>query len=306
MIIQLIMKQVKCNLCHSSKFEVIYKATSRQFSHKPDSYQCTNIRHGEYYRLVKCTECGLYYSSPRPDANSLLKGYTSAKDEIYKEELQGRFKTFARNLKNIEKYKKKGLLLDIGCSIGIFLSLAQNKAWKVHGIEPSQWCVDQCKKLFNIKIKKGTYQKLNNTKTRFDVITLWDVLEHLDDPLDALKTCRDLLKKDGLLVFSTLNFRSVYARMLGKKWPWLMKMHIYYFDKKTIKKYLEKAGLKLIQLSMYKHTISINYLLYKLKTISPFLFSLMKMIKKIFLLNKNIYITFRWGDFMTIYARKNN
>lgn len=298
------LKKVNCNLCNKNDFKIIHKSTIKSFRNSRPGYACTNEGHGEYYQIVKCGNCGLYYSSPRPDSAELKKGYSEAEDTVYKDELNGRIKTFRRSLKNISHYKQRGELLDVGCSLGVFLSEAKAQGWQIHGIDPSKWSVEQCGKLFNIKIRQGTYMDLAHFKKKFDVITMWDVLEHLDNPLNALIQCKNALKDDGLLVFSTVDFGSIYARILGRNWPWLMKMHIYYFDKHTIKEYIEKAGLKLVRLSAYRHTVSINYLLYKLNRVNRFLYYIVKFIKKAFLFNNNVFITFGMGDFMEVYAKK--
>jgi len=298
------LKVVNCNLCKSKGVEVVYPATISKSGSTKFSYACTNDGHGEYYQIVRCKQCGLHFCSPRLNSSNLENEYSKLSDDIYQKELGGRIKTFQRNIVNISRYKKKGHLLDVGCSLGSFLSEAQKKEWIVEGIEPSSWCIKKAKELFNINIRQGTYKDLNKFGRKFDVITLWDVLEHLDDPLEALVKCREVLKDDGILVFSTVDIGSFYAKIMGKKWPWLMKMHIYYFDKKTIKEYLKKSGLSLIKIKKYKHTIGINYLLYKLKKINSLFYFLVKFIKKTIIFNKNIYITFGLGDFMEVYARK--
>lgn len=295
---------VNCNLCKKNDTKIIYESSIKDDANNNLGYLCTDTGHGEYFQLVECKNCGLKYSSPREDTSFLEDAYAKVKDEIYKEELNGRIRTFRENLKNIDKYIKKGKLIDVGCSIGAFLHLAQKCGWIANGIEPSEWCVQQCKKIFNIDVLKGTYKELKKFHQEFDVVTMWDVLEHLDDPLEALINCRNALKDGGILALSTVDIGSFYARILGKKWPWLMKMHIYYFDRKTIRQYLDKAGLELVELKKYKHIISINYLLYKLKKLSVPLYYLVKFFKFVFLFNNNIYVSFSLGDFMEVYAKK--
>jgi 2-polyprenyl-3-methyl-5-hydroxy-6-metoxy-1,4-benzoquinol methylase len=198
-----------------------------------------------------------------------------------------------------------GKLLDVGCSLGIFLDEAQKAGWDVQGIEPSQWCAEQGKKLFGLSIAQGTYRNIPELAQQFDVITMWDVLEHLDSPMDALRISHSALKDDGILAFSTVDIGSWYARFLGQKWPWLMTMHIYYFDRKRIRQYLEKAGFKLLQIRKYKHIVSGEYLLYKLKRINKILFFLMNIFYRICrLFKKEIFVTIALGDFMEVYAQK--
>jgi len=284
--------------------QIIYPATASKRADRQASYACTNAGHGEYYQLVRCRECGLYYSSPRPAAANLEGGYAELTDDLYMQELSGRILTFRRNLANLSGYKKKGDLLDVGCSVGVFLNEARKKGYSVGGVEPSLWCVKQAEKRFGLKIHSGTDREIKRFGRQFDVVTLWDVLEHVDNPLATLKRCRQVLKPGGILAFSTVDIGSHYARLMGKRWPWLMKMHIYYFDKNTIKEYLKKADLSLIDIKKYHHTVSFNYLIYKLEKISPWLYWLTKLLKRTILLNKNIYLTFGLGDFMEVYAQK--
>ncbi|OGX24057.1 MAG: hypothetical protein A2Y03_02440 [Omnitrophica WOR_2 bacterium GWF2_38_59] len=298
------MKEVSCNYCGSSDYKVIY---GEKLSAVDDSWDftCTNDHHGEHYRVVKCNLCGLFYSSPRPDGKNLEVNYNLVEDSNYKSEIEGRKKTFQRNLKNVLRFKIKGDLLDVGCALGVFLAEAQKKEWSVSGIEPSEWCVNQCRELFDLQdVVVGTYRNLSCFGRKFDLVTMWDVLEHLDDPLVALKNCADVLNEDGILAFSTVNIGSIYAKILGKRWPWLMKMHIYYFDKKTIRQYLKKIGFEILEIRQYKHTISADYLLYKLKRINKILYYTVVFIKRIIFLDRNIYLTVCMGDFMEVYARR--
>lgn len=292
-----------CNLCGSDSTRIIYPASLKSKTSQVD-FACTNAGHGEYYQLVRCKNCGLYYSSPRPNSADLETAYSKQTDAMYQAELSGRIKTFSRNLVNLSGYKKSGSLLDVGSSMGVFIDLARKQGWLVAGIEPSRWAIIQAKKLFGLRIRQGTDRDLTKFGRKFDVVTMWDVLEHVNDPLVTLERCRKVLNPGGVLAFSTVDIGSVYARLMGKKWPWLMKMHIYYFDKNTIKKYLAKAGFKLIAIKKYRHTVSLNYLLYKLKEINLWLYLLTKLVKRLILLNQNIYITFGLGDFMEVYAKK--
>lgn len=291
----------KCNLCGGRSIKEIYPATVTNSS---GGYACTNDAHGQYFRLVRCSRCGLYFSHPRPTAAELAKEYSRLSDERYKQELAGRVLTFKRNLTNLAQYKSAGDLLDVGAALGVFVNQARKQGYAAVGIEPSWWCVKEAKKLFGLKLRQGTDKDLNRLGRKFDVVTLWDVLEHVDNPLATLKRLRRALKPGGILAFSTVDIGSGYARLLGRRWPWLMTMHLYYFDKTTIKKYLAKTGFKLLALKKYHHTISLDYLLYKLNKISRHLYWLVKTMKRVFLFNRNFYITFGLGDFMEVYAKK--
>jgi len=295
---------VPCNLCGSSRTKVVYPSTIQSHPNDQLKCECTNAGHGSYYQLVQCEECGLNFSSPRPSKEVLETGYSEVKDEKYEKEKEGRIKTFQRNLRNISKYKSIGKILDVGCSLGVFLSEAKKVGWDAFGIEPSRWCVEQAQKQYSFPIRQGTSDDLKNFNQTFDVVTLWDVLEHVEDPLQTLIDCRDVLNKEGVFVFSTVDFGSLYARLLGKKWPWLMTMHIFYFDKNTIKKYLEKVGLELLEIKVYKHTVSLNYLIYKLNKINRPLAGVVQFLQNTVLFQKNLYCTIGMGDFVEVYTKK--
>lgn len=298
------LEEVNCNLCGKNNSKVIFESTINPNHNSEFGYTCTAKNHGEHYRIVKCRECGLHYCSPRPKEGVLNDQYRRVEDYIYHEELKGRIKTFKPVLDKLQKYKQGGKLLDIGCSLGAFLSLVERDRWQAMGIEPSIWCVEEGKKMFNVDITQGTYRDLDNYRESFDAITMWDVIEHLDDPMGALNFCYHALKEAGVLAFSTIDIGSVYARLLGRRWPWLMQMHIYYFNKNNIKRYLEQAGFKLIELSTYKHTVSSQYLLYKFEKINRALYNIIKLYKAFFCHGKNNFITIGMHDIIQIYAEK--
>lgn len=293
-----------CDLCGKSDATIVYPATVDSASNLACSCACTNDGHGKYHQVVRCKNCGLYYCSPRPDSQLLEQGYGEVEDELYHDEEEGRRRTFRGNLGRLTYYKKKGKLLDVGCALGIFIDEASKLGWDAEGIEPSKWCVEKGKEFFNLKIRQGSYKNLSEFDYKFDVITMWDVLEHVDEPSIALRNCRDILEDDGILVFSTVNIGSLYARMLGRKWPWFMEMHLYYFDLDTIRKYLEKAGFMVLDIKKYSHTVSIDYLSYKLKKISIVLYKITNFLRKAIFPRKKIFLTLGMGDFIEVYAKK--
>ncbi|MBF0618902.1 MAG: class I SAM-dependent methyltransferase [Candidatus Omnitrophica bacterium] len=297
-------KEYPCNLCGSTRVLEQYPDTIGQNPGRGHSFACTNCGHGEHYRVVRCQECGLLFSSPRPDGNALEDEYQAVEDQSYvDDQTEGRSRAFEHNLDNLSRFKKNGDLLDVGCAIGIFLFRARARGWNVQGIEPSGWGVKRGRELFQLPLEQGTYKDLARFEKKFDAITMWDVLEHLDDPLAALKSCRVALKDDGVLAFSTVDSGSLYARVLGRRWPWLMMMHIFYFDRRTIRKYLEKAGFEILSIKAYQHVVSLKYLEYKLSSINGFLCCVIRVLRKVPLLS-GACLPVAMGDFMEVYAKK--
>jgi SAM-dependent methyltransferase len=301
------MEQVQCNLCGSEDYVVVFEATVPHVKHSAH-YSCTNCGHGEHGRVVRCRGCGLHYVSPRPAGEELADLYASVEDPVYQDEMDGRMRMFRRNVRNLNRHAQKGRVLDVGCSIGIFLNLAKQDGWSIAGLEPSQWCVERGRKLFGYgeEVQVGGYHHLADRGESYEAVTLWDVLEHVDDPLDALKACGAVLKPGGVLGLSTVDIGSLYAQLMGRRWPWLMKMHLYYFDRRTIRRYLDMAGFDVLEIRIYRHVVSLNYLRYKLRRIHSLAYQLLTLIQKILLFGRTIYVPVALGDFMEVYARKRN
>ena len=293
---------ISCNLCGCEDAAVIFPATDKLNS-TLDTFACTSPGHGEHYRIVRCSQCGLRYSSPRPNTEFLHAEYQQVEDPIYERELGGRLTTFSRNLKLVETFCKAGTILDIGTGAGTFLFLAKLNGWNVNGIEPSRWLAQKAEELYGLKINVGGYGLALNIHAQLDVVTMWDVIEHVSNPLDALQVCNQVLKPGGALILSTVDAGSAYARIMGKYWPWLMKMHLYYFDRGTMTAYLRKAGFQTLQIRKYRHTISGHYLAYKLRAISGLLPPTVARLLDTRILSGH-QITVALGDFMEVVAVK--
>jgi SAM-dependent methyltransferase len=248
----------------------------------------------------------LHYVSPRPVGAELADLYAEVEDTVYQDEMDGRIRMFRRNVRNLNRHARKGRVLDLGCSIGVFLHLAKQDGWQIAGMEPSKWCVEAGRQRFGYgdEIRVGGYQDLASCGETFDAVTMWDVLEHVDDPLAALKSCGTALKPGGVLALSTVDIGSLYARLMGRRWPWLMKMHLYYFDRPSIRRYLDLAGFDVLEIRTYRHVVSLNYLRYKLRRIHSPAYHLLTFFQRILLFGRNLYVMVALGDFMEVYARK--
>ncbi len=222
---------VNCNLCGSNE-------TKTLFPH-------------DFSYVVKCKKCGLVYRNPRPVEDELLSHFVS--DEVsvrHKKAVwyDAKIKLFEKNLRRIEKLSLKDRLLDVGCGYGTFLKMARDRGWQVSGIELSSSACKYASEMLGLNIFKGTLKEARFQDNYFDVVTLWDVLETLNNPLAVLLEIKRILKSGGLLIFRARNvtfhlnvhlmFGNVARRLKIK--PTLF--HLYSFSPKTIRKMLEKAG----------------------------------------------------------------
>ena len=301
--------EVPCNLCGSTEYEVVYLerngnglGTSRL--PRAHAFACTSLDHGHFGRIVRCSSCQLLFRSPREPLEDVLQAYHDVVDETYVEEQAGRRRTFARSLERLERFvPTRGRLLDVGCSIGLFLEVARTRRWEVAGMEPSAWATQYATTRLGLPVVCGTLHETSFPNESFHVVTMWDVLEHCMDPSQELEAVHRLLRPGGVCCIGTMNIDSWFARCLGRRWPWLMQMHLYYWTPTTLERLLRKTGFELIQIEPYPHIFSLRYLAWKLQAYTPRL-SVMasRAIQRLRL--GDVCVAFDCGDSITVYARK--
>lgn len=185
MSIQIAAQYVACNLCGRDDAEAL--AAQRGF------------------RIVRCRGCGLVYVNPRPPAEALPAFYATyhargGKDETYWDKLMARvFREAAEVFHASRNGRGPGRLLDVGCGFGGFVTLMRQQGWEAEGIDPSHAAVDFAKRR-NVPVRLGTFEKLEAGARPYDGITLFYVLEHLPDPMEALRKAFALLAPGGILL----------------------------------------------------------------------------------------------------------
>ena len=245
------MEYVSCNLCGSTCTKLVFPNTipDRKQPQDMEAFRCTSSGYGRHHAIVRCCNCGLIYSNPRWDDSELIDSYQAVQDPLYLQERQGRVLTFEAHLRPLEEITGRAnghKLLDVGCYIGVFIEIAAQHGWDAWGIEPSQWAAEQARGQ-GLNVIAGTLEAANLPDESFDVVTMWDVIEHVTDPLAEIRRAHRLLRPGGLIVIHTMDIDSLFARVMGPRWPWLMEMHIYYFSQRTMAAMLDKAGFSVIR-----------------------------------------------------------
>ncbi|MGB8703683.1 MAG: class I SAM-dependent methyltransferase [Gillisia sp.] len=242
---------------------------------------------GEEFHLFYDEQREMLVTHPQPSAANLPGYYQSSKyishtdskesftDKIY-QYIKG--KMIQKKLKWIsKKYPQKGRLLDIGAGTGEFLKIAKKKGWKVQGVEPDS-------KARELSGNKGIILESGLSKFRsekFDVITLWHVMEHLPDLKNRIIEIQHLLKKNGLLVIAVPNFRSYDAQYYGKFWAaYDVPRHLWHFSKNSLSELFSPHGFRqtdskpLIFDSFYVSMLSEKYRTRKTNFINSFFIGL--------------------------------
>lgn len=277
-------EEVKCNLCGKNNYKIIYKDKYTDSVTKKDLLEefKAAVDVGTIEQVVKCKNCGLIYNNPRIKEEIILKGYSEGANIEHVGQAKGREITFAKQLKLINKYKpNKGKILDIGTAGGSFLYVAKKDGWDVHGVEPNKWMAEWGKEHYGIPIKPGDIFANKFPDKTFDVVTLWDVLEHVPDPTKTLNEINRILKPKGILVVNYPDIGSWIARILKRKWMLLLSIHLYYFTPKTIKSILNKNGFKTLKIKPHWQSLSFGYLIFRTGEFSKALQKLGKLMIKV-------------------------
>lgn len=209
---------------------------------------------GKEFGLEKCNDCGLVFTNPIIEEAYIGNYYDSDQyfshpnqkrsplkllyDLIKKHNIKSKFK-------QINRYKQSGTLLDIGCGSGDFIKYGKDNGWEVSGIEPNEKARDFAAGLTGEKILKPE-QADELPLAHFDVITMWHVLEHVEDLDKQLNLINRLASRFAVLFIALPNYRAYDAIKYGKYWAaWDVPRHLYHFDKNTIQQLFLKYNFEL-------------------------------------------------------------
>ncbi len=236
-------KLIPCNLCNAKRYTIVYEdelgdlLPPLDYNFSPDTRKT--------YQIVKCNSCGLVFTNPMPDIGG---AYETVADDVYTASSKSRVATAERSAQKIIKHKKGGSLLDIGCATGIFLDVA-SRYFDVEGIELSRWARNESSKRHIVYDKPLSQLSL---APKYDVVTLFGVVEHFSDPAGELRHVYRLLKEGGIVVLYTPDLGGWLPQVLKKRWWHIMGMHLYYFSASTLRRMLETVGFT--DVVVEKHT----------------------------------------------------
>jgi SAM-dependent methyltransferase len=265
-----ILEHVTCAICDSSECDVVLEA---QYENERDLDLIQKFRaSGDELlidRLVRCRTCGLQYINPRLRSDLILASYSEGEDPVYVSQMQARERTFDAALARIERLSGgPGRLLDVGTAAGGFLAAATRRGWAAEGCEPNRWLAAWGSRHYGVNIKPGSLFDQTYEPGQFDVVTLWDVIEHTTNPRATLERCRSLLKPGGILIVNYPDIGSWIARLLGRRWLFLTSVHLHYFDRATIRRLLASAGFEVAVVRPHVQRLELDYILTRASILS--------------------------------------
>jgi 2-polyprenyl-3-methyl-5-hydroxy-6-metoxy-1,4-benzoquinol methylase len=202
-----------------------------------------NVMNGyEKVFLVKCSNCGFVFSERIPSNEELNIYYSNYGSNFYCSDLT--IKRYNEILDKMEPFRQTGRLLDIGCGIGFFLDEAKKRGWEVYGTEYSERLIGLLREK-GITIHEGQLNSENYQKGFFDVVTSFEVIEHINNPTSELKQIATLLRKGGLVYLTTPNFNSLLRRRLKIQYNVIKyPEHLSYYTPKSLSRLFQLNGFK--------------------------------------------------------------
>ncbi len=225
------MKKEVCPICGSTRLR-------ESFTDVKDYITSTG------FTIMRCDECEVAFTSPQPENMEL---YYPAKYRRYNKWVAAILKSLYKF--QVNRWRKffpgSGSALEMGCGDGLMLDALRGYGWKVVGTERTQEMADEVKKNLGFPVYVGGLEKVP-TGDKFDLMILFQVLEHLDDPLSVLKQCRNLLRPGGKLIIAVPNFGSWQARYSLPYWFHLdAPRHLFHFSTTALRNTLTLAGLQI-------------------------------------------------------------
>ena len=265
------------------------------------------------WQIVRCPSCKLmavenvpadlspYYSEGYFTGDVTLDGYIDY--DLDKEVTK---KTYLDYLDVIGKYVGKESqisMFEVGCATGFFMDLARQRGWETEGIDISEYAIK--KALAKGLVATAAVLESYQSAKKFDVVVMHDLIEHVKDPVDVINRSKSLLAENGLLLFTTPDAGSLWARIWNKHWhAFVPPQHLFYFSAKNLGSILEKNGFKVIHTAHHGKWFAIPYiirLLYSWTGLSIFS-KLAEWSSKSFL--KNIAIPINVRDTLVLVAKK--
>ncbi len=250
-----------CPVCGSRDESAVYAPAAFDES-LLDDYAFASRKTPEYmhYRLISCPSCDLLYASPAPTAAALAAAY---RDASFASSEEGRFaaRTYARLLSGLlGRLPGRAGALDVGAGDGAFLEeLLALGFTRVAGVEPSQAPIASARANVKPLLRRESFSAENFEAGSFSLVTSFQTLEHVDDPLGACRDAHRLLKEGGCALFVCHNRRALSARLLGFRSPIFDIAHLQLFSPASARALLERAGFSGVEVRPIWNRYPLHY-----------------------------------------------
>jgi 2-polyprenyl-3-methyl-5-hydroxy-6-metoxy-1,4-benzoquinol methylase len=233
------MERVRCCVCGSKESSQYVQAWDRS--------------HGQpgTFTFVRCRGCGHVYLDPRPTQQEIgqyypesYKEYTTRIDDEPNPFIRwNRQYGMAKRCRAVTNRRPPGRLLDVGCGTGLYMDAMRKRGWEVWGEDMTPIAVRFARERFGLDVFEGTLEQAAYPDAHFDVVTLWNVIEHVPDPPATLREIARILRPGGLVVMGTPNVDALDAHVFGRYWAlWEAPRHFNVFSPETLGRVLRQEG----------------------------------------------------------------
>ena len=251
-----------CPICSDASLDSYKQGNLHAQSLQASQIKITDSEYGKVWDLSRCRRCGHVFANPCPPEDLIRSLYGGIEDPDYEEEAQGRGKNFIGILDRLENLaQRKGTLFDVGAATGILMHLAEQRGWKVDGIDPSRWAVGVARHKYGLPMREGSFESAALPAEHFTAVTLIDFIEHIPHPAAAMAKVSEILEPGGIVCLVTPDITSLAARVAGSRWWHYRPGHLAYFTWDSLSRLLIRSGLRPIMLRRYAWTFSLHYLL---------------------------------------------
>lgn len=239
----------------------LYPANFSMDALTPAVFSARRIPDRIYYRMVRCNSCGLVRSDPIAPPDVLAQLYSKSTFE-YDEEVGNLKLCYGRYLNSLAQYDvKKDALLEIGCGNGFFLHEALEQGYiDVRGVEPSVDAVNRANPWIRPRIVCDIMHAGLFESNQFDVISMFQVLDHIPDPKKLLDECFRVLRPGGLILCINHNVEAISARILREHSPIVDIEHTYLYSPKTLSHLFSIIGFDILSIGLARNIYSPHYI----------------------------------------------
>jgi 2-polyprenyl-3-methyl-5-hydroxy-6-metoxy-1,4-benzoquinol methylase len=252
------METVNCPLCGGADWTTLVTA---------DDFDAPSPR--PTFTVVRCGDCGLCFTNPRPDAAEIGRFYAAdyLPHQISRQPITA-FDHFKINLRELlpifpRDYERGDFrplgerrLLDFGCGAGAFLLRMKDRGWTATGLDFSEATVERLRTDLGLNALVGTLPHAALAPNSFDLVTLWHSLEHVHQPLDTLREVHRLLSPGGQVLVAVPNIDSISFAWFHADWFGLdVPRHLTHYSPVTLKTMLEKAGFRVLVRQNTRHSL---------------------------------------------------
>ena len=286
---------MSCGIC-AGPLRLRYKGDPPELVADAFAPSCHSV--SGYADLYACERCGTVQQPDLPSGTELHGLYRDMRDDAYLAEEPGRRRTMGRLVDAIERHSPRGRLLEVGCGHGLLLDEARKRGWAVEGLEIADASREHARSL-GLEVRDET---LEQAEGEYQAVVLADVLEHLDDPVDALRRIADLLVPGGVTLIVTPDPASRTAKLAGSRWWGYLPSHTYLIPHSTLRGLLRDAGLETVEERHFWRTFSFGYWIAGLGERSTPIQGAVKAAERLGLAKRPLTMTL--GDERVVVARK--